>query len=134
MKQLLLGLRNTDDTAPLCPQQEHICAKGNDAVKSISDAKQQRNASQRRHPDSGCIQCKCNAVIDRIRDNRFKHHVIRFAKTVEGRVEHILNGVQHVEANEEQYEAEQLVYIREAKQHVPEQRIVQASLRNALPL
>jgi hypothetical protein len=44
-------------------QQEYIGTRGNDAVKSISDAKQQSNASQRRHPDPGGVQSKSDPVL-----------------------------------------------------------------------
>ncbi len=106
----------------LFPEQKSIRHERHCAIKCIANTKQQGNACKRRSPHICCVKDECDAVIDRVCNDRFKQHIVRFAQSIEGGVEHILNGVEHVEANKVQHEAEQLIYIRESK-HVGHKRL-----------
>ena len=81
-------------------QIEVIRRPRNDAVERIADAEHQRDAEERRCPDFCQIQDEEHAVIDRVRHDRFKEHIVRFAPPVEGRVEDVLHGVEDVETEE----------------------------------
>ena len=88
-----------------------IRAEGNHAVEGHAQAEEQGDAVEGGGPDAGEVQDEGGAVENRIRDHRFKEHVVRFAEAVKGGVEDVLEGVEHIEAQQEQDEAEELVHV-----------------------
>ena len=102
---------------PLPLQQEHVSPQRHHAIKGIPDTEQQRNSRQSRNPHTCRIEDKGNAVVDGVGHHRLKEHIVGFAQTVEGGVEDVLEGVQDIEAHEEQDEVKELVHVGKA-QHV----------------
>lgn len=100
---------------PLCAvrisAQMQIHAEGNHAVEGHAQAEEEGDAVEGGGPDACEIQDESRAVEDRVRDHRLEEHIVRLAETVEGGVEDVLEGVEHIEAQQEQDEAEELVHI-----------------------
>ena len=79
-----------------------IRAEGHNAVKGHAQAEEQGDAVEGGGPDAGAVQDEGRAVENRIRDHRLEEHVARLAEAVEAGVEDVLEGVEHIEAQQEQ--------------------------------
>ena len=90
-----------------------VRAERNHAVKGHAQAKEQGDAVEGGGPDAGQIQNECRTVKDRVGDHRLKEHIVCLSEAVEGGVEDVLEGVEHIEAQQKQHELEELVHFCE---------------------
>lgn len=90
-------------------QKIYVRGERNEGVERVADTEQKRDTGQRRRPHAAQIKDESGAVIDRVRDDGFKEHIVRLSESVKRRVENVLKSEQNVKAEKDHHKAEEFV-------------------------